>query len=107
MLRVAIIGNGNISYAHVRGYLDLGDRCKITHLVDIVPSKSEAQKQMFDLDCQIHDDHRAILDAEDVDLVSVCTPPYVHAEIAINFLKAGKHVICEKPMAPSLAAGSL
>jgi predicted dehydrogenase len=71
--------------------------------VDIVPSKSEAQKQMFDLDCQVHDDHRAILDADDVDLVSVCTPPYVHAEIAINFLKAGKHVICEKPMAPSLA----
>src|SRR5690554_2416306 len=44
-----------------------------------------------------------MLDRDDIDLVSVCTPPYTHAEISINFLNAGKNVICEKPMASSLA----
>ena len=38
-----------------------------------------------------------------IDLVHVCTPPYVHAEIAINSMNAGKHVIVEKPMATCLA----
>ncbi|MDR3138929.1 MAG: Gfo/Idh/MocA family oxidoreductase, partial [Treponema sp.] len=46
--------------------------------------------------------HKDVLSAKDIDLVSICTPPYCHAEIAIDFLKAGKNVIVEKPMAASL-----
>ncbi len=43
-----------------------------------------------------------MLGRTDIDLVSVCTPPYVHAEIAVDFLSDGKNVIVEKPMAASL-----
>ena len=38
-----------------------------------------------------------------IDIVHICTPPYVHAEIAINSMNAGKHVVVEKPMATCLA----
>ena len=44
-------------------------------------------------------DWRALVERDDVDLVDICTPGDTHAEIAIAALKAGKHVLCEKPLA--------
>jgi predicted dehydrogenase len=102
MLNIAIIGTGNISRLHIEAYLNFPNRCKITHLVDIFPEKAEEKKLNFKLDAQVFDSHKKILKDPSIDLVSICTPPYVHAAIAIDFLKAGKHVIVEKPMAASL-----
>ena len=48
-------------------------------------------------------DWRSLLDRDDVDLIDVCTPGDTHAEIAIAALDAGKHVLCEKPLANSVA----
>ncbi|MCF6733771.1 Gfo/Idh/MocA family protein [Blastococcus sp. KM273129] len=48
-------------------------------------------------------DWRRVIEREDVDLVDVCTPGNTHAEIAIAALEAGKHVLCEKPLANSVA----
>jgi len=102
MISVAIIGTGNISRQHIDGYLAFPNRCKITHLVDIVPEKASAVNENRGLGARVGASHKEILDAADVDLVSICTPPFCHAEIAIDFLKAGKNVIVEKPMAVSL-----
>jgi predicted dehydrogenase len=102
MLNIAIIGTGNISAMHISGYFAFPKRCKITHLVDIFPEKAEQKKKDFKLDAQVFDSHKKILKDPSINLVSICTPPYVHAEIAIDFLKAGKNVIVEKPMAASL-----
>ena len=103
MLNVAIIGTGNIARLHIMAYLEFPKRCKITHLVDIFPDRAEEKISSFKLEgAQVFDSHKKILKDPTIDLVSICTPPYVHAEIAIDFLKAGKHVIVEKPMAASL-----
>lgn len=72
------------------------------HYGDIYPEKAENMAAKFNLDAAIYDDHQDMLKNEDIDLVSVCTPPYVHAEIAINSMKAGSHTVVEKPMAASL-----
>ncbi|MET1168283.1 Gfo/Idh/MocA family oxidoreductase, partial [Bacillus velezensis] len=45
--------------------------------------------------------------AQNIDLVSVCTPPYTHASIACDFMQAGAHVLVEKPMASSLEEADL
>jgi UDP-N-acetyl-2-amino-2-deoxyglucuronate dehydrogenase len=103
MLRVAIVGTGGISQMHIQGYLEFLDRCKIVALVDIYPEKAEEKKKRYNLtEAEIYDDHKKILGRDDIDLIDVCTPPYVHAEIAINGLNAGKNVLVEKPMAASL-----
>lgn len=104
MLNVAIVGTGNIAPMHIDGLLQFPDRCKIVALCDIYPEKAEAMKKKYNLDCEIFDDHKKMLESGvKIDLVHICTPPYVHAEIAINSMNAGKHVIVEKPMAASLA----
>jgi UDP-N-acetyl-2-amino-2-deoxyglucuronate dehydrogenase len=103
LINVAIIGTGNIASQHIEGYLAFPKRCKIEALVDIYPEKVVKQVAKYGLNVAIFDSHKALLDRPDIQLVSVCTPPYTHAGIAIDLLKAGKEVIVEKPMAASLA----
>lgn len=103
MINVAIVGTGNISASHIRGYLAFKDRCRIVALVDIYPDKAQAKKEEYGLtEAAIYHSHIDILGRRDIDLVSICTPPYVHSSISIDCMKAGKNVLCEKPMASSL-----
>ncbi|WP_213732252.1 Gfo/Idh/MocA family protein [Citrobacter europaeus] len=104
MLNIAIVGTGNISHNHIQGYLQFADRCRIVALVDIYPEKAEEKKSRYGLsEARVYRNHQAMLDADiEIDVVDVCTPPYVHAAISIDALQAGKHVLCEKPMASSL-----
>lgn len=104
VIHAAIVGTGNIAPAHVAGLLTFPERCKIVALCDIYPEKAEAMKEKYGLDCAVFSDHRSMLDSGiAIDLVHVCTPPYVHASIAIDSMDAGCNVLVEKPMATCLA----
>ncbi len=103
MLNVAVVGTGNIAPAHIGALLTFPERCKIVALCDIYPEKAHAMKERFGLDCLVFDDHKKMLASDlKIDVVHVCTPPYTHAEIAINSMKAKKNVVVEKPMATCL-----
>ena len=102
MINVAIVGTGGISHAHIGAWLQFPERCRIVALVDIIPGKAQRVKEQYRLDgAEVFLDHHEILGL-DIDVVDVCTPPFVHAEISIDALRAGKNVVCEKPMAASL-----
>ena len=83
MIRIAIVGTGNIAHAHVGAYKQFPDRCQIVALVDIVPGKAQKVKEQYGLDAQVFTDHREILDLP-IDIVDVCTPPLVNAETAAS-----------------------
>lgn len=102
MLHVAIIGAGSIAPSHVEAYLTFPERCKIVAVADIYPEKAKALVEKYDLKADVYSDYKEMLNREDLHVVSVCTPPYTHAFISIDFLHAGKHVLVEKPMASSL-----
>ncbi|MDR2802819.1 MAG: Gfo/Idh/MocA family oxidoreductase [Treponema sp.] len=101
MINIAIIGTGNIAHMHADGYLAFPDRCRITHIADIYPEKMDEMIKKYGLTVKTAKSYKEFLD-EPIDLVSICSPPYCHAEISIDFLKAGKNVLVEKPMAASL-----
>ena len=104
MINIAIVGTGSIANAHMAGILTFPERCRVVALCDIYPEKAEAMKQKYHLDCEIFDNHETMLESGiPIDLVHVCTPPYVHAEIAINSMNKKCNVIVEKPMATCLA----
>ncbi|GFN33971.1 Gfo/Idh/MocA family protein [Paenibacillus xylaniclasticus] len=102
MLKIAIIGTGSISSAHIEAYLQFGSRCRIVAVANRDIDKAQQQLDHFGLKAKIVSDYKELLN-DDIDLVSICTPPYTHAPITIDFLEAGKHVLVEKPMASSLA----
>ncbi|OBZ09502.1 Gfo/Idh/MocA family protein [Bacillus sp. FJAT-26390] len=101
MLKVAIIGAGAISTAHIETYLKFPERCQVVAISDIYAEKAEARIRQHQLEAKAVSDYTELL-GQDIDLVSICTPPYTHAELAVAFLEAGVHVLVEKPMASSL-----
>ena len=102
MLRVAIIGTGAICPSHIQGYLQFEEKCQIVALCDLYLEKANQLNEQYHLGAKVYSDYEEMLQKEDLNLVSVCTPPYTHAEISIASLDSGKHVLVEKPMASSL-----
>ncbi|MGD9092714.1 MAG: Gfo/Idh/MocA family oxidoreductase [Anaerolineales bacterium] len=103
MLKVAIIGAGGISDQHIQAYQKYRDRCQIVAIADLYPEKAAKKADSYGLEIPHFKDHQTLLENEEVDLVSICTPPFAHAEGTIDSLNAGAHVMLEKPMATSLA----
>ena len=102
MIGVAIIGTGDIAGYHIEAYLARADRCTIRAVVDILPEKARNKADRYGLGCDAVADYRDLLSRDDIQLVSICLPPSLHSEVTVDFLLAGKHVLCEKPMAPTL-----
>lgn len=101
-VKVGIIGTGStigIARSHINGLKDVED-CTLAALYDIAPGR--AQKYVDDLKLGIaaFDDFELFLKA--VDAAIICTPNRFHVEIMEKCLAAGKHVICEKPLAHNL-----
>ncbi len=103
MQAIAIVGTGNISRAHIAGYGAFPQSCRIVALHDIVESRAHATKEQLGLDGADVVGLDELLARDDVDLVSVCTPPSSHKDLTIALLRSGKNVLVEKPMAPSVA----
>jgi len=106
-LKAAIIGTGNISPEHLKAYMRFPDICSVEYLCDIYTEKCKKLSEGLGFTgAKIVKDYKEILDA-DIDVVSICLPPSLHCQVAVDFLKHGKNVICEKPMAASLEEADL
>ncbi len=103
MVTVALLGCGAIARTHAKAFVRFSSRCRIVSLCDMYPEKAEALRREHGLEAPVHREIDAVFADGSVDLVSICLPPSLHAEAAIRALESGKHVLCEKPMAPSLA----
>src|SRR5437867_12644724 len=96
-IRAGIIGGGWPGQQHAKGYASAGG-FKVAAIADLIPSRREkflsehpGAKQFAEA--------KDLLAEEDLDAVSVCLPNHLHASVTIAALKAGKHVLCEKPPA--------
>ncbi len=97
-MKVAVIGCGNIAnFAHIPSYLK-NEEAEIKYFCDIIPERADKAVEHYKCGKAVYDYHEILNDPE-ITAVSVCTPNNVHAQISIDFLKAGKNVLCEKPAA--------
>ena len=101
-LGIAILGAGAIADVHVHAYLAAPDLCEVLAVCDCFPEKARELASRYHLNPAVSEDVREVLAREDIDAVSVCLPPSAHSDTAVAASNAGKHVICEKPMAGSL-----
>jgi len=105
-LGVALVGLGDYSKGILGKALEGADRCYLVGVVSGTPAKArEWSKQYRFPEKNIYDykNFATIADNKDIDIVYVVTPNSLHAEHTITALEAGKHVICEKPMAMNAA----
>jgi len=96
-IKVGIIGAGGIGYQHIQGYLTSG-HAEVVGVVTRTEEHAKLAAEKFGIESWYIDYHD-LLQREDIDAVSICTPNYLHAQQAIDAAKAGKHILCEKPLA--------
>lgn len=97
-IRFGLIGCGRVSPRHVQSIAELGAR--LVAVADVITSRAErvAKEQH----AEAYADYRRMLERQDIDVINICTPSGMHAQMTIEALQAGKHVIVEKPMALNL-----
>ncbi|MEQ7125777.1 Gfo/Idh/MocA family oxidoreductase [Actinopolymorpha sp. B11F2] len=100
-LRVAIIGAG-VGAEHLVGYLLNPRAYDVTTICDLDRQRGEGLAGMVST-ARSATDVDQVLSDPGIDLVSVCTPPFTHLDLALRALEAGKHVVVEKPVAASPA----
>ena len=96
--KIAVIGCGNIAGSHLKGYANNPD-VEIYALCDINEEQLNKRGEEYHVSRRYTDCETMLKELPEIEAVSVCTWNSAHAPCAIAALKAGKHVLCEKPMA--------
>ena len=102
-VRVGIIGCGGIANRKHLPSLTAIPGVEAVGFYDLRPENARASAEQFGTDARVYDSYQQLLADDRIDVVHICTPNGMHAPIAIDALDAGKHVMCEKPMATSAA----
>lgn len=95
-IKIGLIGGGGIASAHIRGYRAFADKIIVTAVADAVEETAAARAA--ELDAQAFTDYHALIAEADVDAVDICLPHHLHCDAIITAAKAGKHILCEKPL---------
>lgn len=103
-VRIGIIGCGGIANGKHLPALQKLPNAALVAFCDIVPEKAEQAKEKYGAPgAYAVQDYRTLLEDKSIDAVHICTPNRSHCAITVDALEAGKHVMCEKPMAISAA----
>ncbi len=92
MLKVALVGVGGISGAHIPAWNKMDDT-QLVALCDIRPAQMERYPEQ-----RHYTDFDEMLAKEEIDILDICLPTYLHADFAVKALEKGIHVLCEKPI---------
>ena len=102
-LRIAIVGCGGIAnQKHMPAIKKNADKAELVAFCDIIKERADKAAKEYDTaDAKVYTDYKEMLADKDVDIdvVHVCTPNVAHCPITVAAFEAGKHVMCEKPMA--------
>lgn len=108
IVNVGIIGCGGIANQKHMPSLSKIENVRMVAFCDLIPERAQQAKEKFGTpDAFVCTDYRELLAINDIEVVHVLTPNREHAEISVAALKAGKHVMCEKPMAKTAEGARL
>ncbi len=97
LLRVGIIGAGNIAGAHIRGYLQAAKFARVSAVADVDAERAQRLAERVG-NAQVFPDYRDMIASSLVDAVDICLPHHLHRDAIVAAAAAGKHILCEKPL---------
>ena len=100
-LEVAVAGLG-IGKRHIHAYQNLADQFEVVAICDIDKAKAQEVATEYKIP-HVITDLTELCRMDEVDVIDICTPSYLHAPQVLQVLEAGKYAVCEKPLADSLA----
>jgi hypothetical protein len=103
-LGIGVIGCGTIANsAHLPAIRHLSDRLRLVAVADVREEQAARAAREFGAEAY-YTDYRQLLARPDIAIVDICTPEFLHREQVVAAAEAGKHILCEKPMADSIEA---
>ncbi len=96
-IKLGVIGAGSFSDSHLKG-IQYAKTAEAVAVCDVIKEKAKAQAEKYGIP-SYYTDYHELLKRDDIDAVTLPLPDQVHAEVTVAALRAGKHVLCEKPMA--------
>ena len=100
-LRIAVVGSG-IGVEHIKGYRELPELFDLKILCDVNVERAAPVAEKYEIR-KVTESFAEVCRRADIDVIDICTPPGFHFRQIQAALRAGKHVICEKPLVGSLA----
>jgi len=95
-VRIGLIGAGGIANAHLAGYAAIPDRARVTAIADAVPETLARRAE--ETGARAYADFTELVHDPEVDAVDICLPHHLHKAAIVAAAKAGKHILCEKPL---------
>ncbi|MBW8872683.1 MAG: Gfo/Idh/MocA family oxidoreductase [Leifsonia sp.] len=95
-VRIGLIGAGGIAGAHVAGYLRNPETVTFAAVAD--PVRESAERRAGDTGAAVYADYATMLAEADIDAVDICLPHHLHKDAIVAAARAGKHILCEKPL---------
>lgn len=107
--KIGIIGCGGIAHQkHLPALINAAERIEIVACCDIIVERAMEVAQNYGApDCKVFEDYKELVALEDIEIVYVLTPNVSHCPITVAAFEAGKHVMCEKPMAATVEDAQL
>lgn len=100
-LKVGLIGAGGFGNIHLSGYIK-NDNCQLVAVASGTEASAKRASEKFNIPGVYWGDNwKLMLENENLDIVSICSPNYLHAEMTIKAIKHGCNILCEKPIAIS------
>ncbi len=99
---VGIVGAGWVSGEHIKAYAS-NDNARVVGIYSRTAERAKAKLEECGVEGKVFSSFDELLASPDIDIVSICSPPSVHAEQVIAAASAGKHIVIEKPVAMSIA----
>jgi predicted dehydrogenase len=96
-ISIGLIGCGGITTTHIRGYLRIPEQVKVTAVSDVVAENAK-QRAAEVGGAEVYSDYHEMITQANIDAVDICLPHHLHKDAIVAAAKAGKHILCEKPL---------
>lgn len=104
-IKVGLVGTGFVTGLHMEAYKKVvGIPVEVAAVVSRSKEKAEKFAHKYGI-ARVYEDYRQMLEDKEIDVVDVCYPNKLHAQICIDAARAGKHIICEKPLTGAFGEG--
>ena len=97
-LKVGVVGAGFAGRAHMQGYKNVSEDADLIAICDVSQDRAQEAAEKYDIP-NVFTDYEVMLRLSELDAISVCLPNAMHMPVTVAALEAGKHVLCEKPLA--------
>lgn len=104
-IKIGLVGAGFVSHIHMDAYNQvIGIPIEVLGVFSRTKEKAECFAKQYGI-VRVYDDYQQMLNDKDIDIVDICAPNIHHRQLCIDAAKAGKHIVCEKPLTGAFGEG--